>query len=159
MRRLNTSEEDFLDVVQRIFAAPEVLVVVKYVYGAGRRDFLILRKMSEFHELISNLRTRDSVVVMKSFQKIKEGMVHQSFIEAATAAYRKGSNWILIGRDNFEHTAAWAYAESESELREELQDRLDNHVCIVAEPHYNDDKHSIRAYVPDSDGVVRPGAY
>jgi hypothetical protein len=45
MRRLGTSEKDFQDAVQLIFAAPEVLVVVRYVYGGGKRDFLILRVM------------------------------------------------------------------------------------------------------------------
>jgi hypothetical protein len=159
MKRLSTRDGEFLDAVQSLFAAPEVLVVVRYVYGAGNRDFLILKNMSEFHSLIGKLRNRDSVVVMKSFQKIKEGIVEHAFIEAAAAVYRMASNWILIGKDNFEHTAEWAYAGSEAELREELQDRLGNYVCIVDEPNYISDEHSIGAYVPDEDGIVRPGAY
>jgi hypothetical protein len=158
MRTLSTNEEDFLRRVRSVFAAPEVLVVVRYVYGAGSRDFLILRNMGELQSLIGKLRNRDSVVVMKSFEKIKEGTVDQAFIEAAAAAFKKGC-WILLGKDNFKHTAPWAYAESEGELREELQNRLGNHVCIVDEPNYISDEHSISAYVPDDDGTVRPGAY
>src|SRR5438128_2455246 len=106
MKRTSTTDNSFLDAIQRLFTALEVLVVVRYVYGGGRRDFLILKNISEFHSLIGRLRRRDSIVVMKSFQKIKEGKVDQIFLEAAVAAYPKGSHWILIGRDNFEHTAA-----------------------------------------------------
>jgi len=69
MKRLSTSDGEFLDAVQGIFAAPEVLVVVRYVYGAGNRDFLILKNMTGFNGLLGKLRRRDSVVVMKSFQK------------------------------------------------------------------------------------------
>jgi hypothetical protein len=159
MRRLGTSEKDFQDAVPLIFAAPEVLVVVRYVYGGGKRDFLILRAMSEFHQLLGTLWARDSVVVMNSFRKIREGKVDRGFIESAAAACTKGSSWVLIGKDNFEHTPASAYAESEAEVREELQDRLGNHVCIVDEPDYISDEHSINGYIPDSDGVVRPGSY
>jgi hypothetical protein len=89
--RLSTSERSFLEAVERIFAAPEVLVVVRYTYGGGSRNFLILKDISELNGLINGLRRRDSVVVMKSFQKIKEGKVDQAFIEAAAAAYPKGS--------------------------------------------------------------------
>lgn len=159
MKRLSTSDREFLDAVQSIFAAPEVLVVVRYVYGAGNRDFLILKNMTEFNRLLGRLRRRDSVVVMKSFRKIKEGMVDQAFIEAATAVYPKGGNWILIGKDNFKHTADRAYAFSEGEVNEGLRDRLGNHVCIIDEPNYISDDYSIGAYIPDEDGIVRPGAY
>lgn len=158
MRKLSTRDKEFLDAVQNIFAAPEVLVVVRYVYGAGNRDFLILKNMTEFHTLLGKLRTRDSVV-MKSFQKIKEGKVDEAYIKSAVAIYPKKANWVLIGKSNFEHTSGWAHAESEGELREGLQDRLGNYVCIVAEPNYISDEYSIGAYIPDEDGIVRPGAY
>src|ERR1700722_876622 len=103
MKRLSTSDREFLDAVRNIFAAPEVLVVIRYVYGAGNRDFQILKHLTEFDMLLGKLRNRDSVVVMKSFQKIKEGNVDQAFIDAAAAMYPRGGNWILIGKDNFEH--------------------------------------------------------
>jgi hypothetical protein len=159
MKGLSASDREFLDAVKNIFAAAEVLVVVRYVYGAGRRDFLILKNITEFQRLIGGLRTRDSVVVMKSFQKIKEGKVDEAFIEAAAAIYPTGANWILIGKDNFEYTPGFAYASSDEELRENLQDRLGNHVFIVDEPNYISDDQSVAAYIPDEDGVVRPGAY
>jgi len=159
MKRLSTSDREFLDGVQNIFVAPEVLVVVRYVYGAGKRDFLILKNMTAFNRLLETLRSRDSVVVMKSFPKIKEGRVDQAFIEAAAAVYRTGANWILIEKDNFEHIAHFAYGGSEGEVREELGDRSGKHVCIVDEPNYISDEHSIGAYMPDEDGIIRPGAY
>jgi hypothetical protein len=159
MKRLSTTDKLFLDPVQNVFEAPEVLVVIRYVYGAGNRDFLILRDMTEFDSLLGALRCRDSVIVMRSFKKIKDGRVDQAFLEGALEKYSEGTSWIIVGEDNFEHTADWAYAESRDELTEELQDRMGNHVIIVAEPDYINDDDSISAYVPDEDGIVRPGAY
>jgi hypothetical protein len=96
---------------------------------------------------------------MKSFQKTKQGKFDEKFLEEATALYMKGNHWILIGNDNFEHKAGFGYAESEAELREELLDRMGNHVCIVDEPNCMSEEDSVAAYAPDEDGIVRPGAY
>ena len=159
MERLSTRDKNFLEAVHNIFAAPEVLVVVRYVYGAGARDFLILKDVSDFHNLLSGLRPRDSVVVMKSFGKIMEGTVDQSFIAAAVAAYTKNSCWILIRRGDVRDERGFGYGGSSGEIREELEDWAGKPVCIVDEPNYLSAEHSIGAYVPDDDGVVRPGAY
>jgi hypothetical protein len=53
---VSTNDRLFLDAVKRIFLAPEVLVVIRYVYAAGNRDFLILKNMDEFHNLLAGLR-------------------------------------------------------------------------------------------------------
>ena len=45
------------------------------------------------------------------------------------------------------------------ELKEEIEDRIGNQTYIFAEPDWFDDENTIHSYVPDEDGVVRPGAY
>jgi len=37
---------------------------------------------------------------------------------------------MLIGPDNYEYTGDWAYAESKSELDEELENRIGNIVSL-----------------------------
>ncbi len=99
------------------------------------------------------------MIIVKQFEVVKEGLVDQRFTDELLPAYRSGTSWILIGPDNYEHTADWAYAESDSELREELDDRIGNSVCVIKEPNYISTDETFDAYVPDADGLVRPGAY
>ena len=140
-------------------ASGRILVLVRYVYGAGSSDFFLLESADEFRSLIDGRRSRDSITVMKSFRVIDEGAVTEDFLSKLIRTYPEGENWILIGPDNFEHTLDWAFAESKSELKEELEGRLGREVCIVEEPDFVSDSYSINAYVPDPDGEVRPGAY
>ena len=159
MKSLSALDKKFINEVKKVFEVPEVLIVSRYVYGDGNRDFIILDDMAEFDKLIKKLRNKDSVIEMKSFDKIREGTIDQRFIDRILPIYSEGATWIILGPDNFEHTSNWAYAESKDELNEELKNRLGNHVCIVREPEYISDSSSIEAYVPDEDGIVRPGAY
>lgn len=135
------------------------MVLVRYVYGAGSRDFLLLGSADEFRSLIDSRRSRDSITVMKSFRVVDEGAVTECFVSRSIRNYPEGESWILIGPDNFQHTSDWAFAESKAELEEELGGRLGNDVCIIEEPDFLADAHSINAYVPDPDGEVRLGAY
>lgn len=159
MRLLRTTDQAFLDGVEEIFRAGEVLVVVRYAYGAGNREFLILESFPKFEAVLAQLRKRDSVIAMRSFDHLLQGKVNRELIDAANAAYTPGDAWILVGEDNYDYTSNWAYAESHDELKEELEARVGRSVTIVAEPNYVCDEETISAYVPDDDGVVRPGAY
>jgi hypothetical protein len=136
-----------------------ILVIVRYVYAARSKDFILLESTEQFSELLVGLKERDSVIVVKSINVVNEGTVDRSFIEKSMSKYPQGASWVLIGPDNYEYTANWAYAESKSELAEELEDRIGNEVCIINEPEYMSEESTIDAYVPDLDGKVRPGAY
>ena len=156
----STQDPAFLDEVRQLASNnEEILILVRYVYGAGSRDFVLLDSMTKFSDLLQCCRERDSVTVMKSFNVICRGIVTDDFIVSAIADYESDKSWILIGGDNYEYTADWAFAESEAELKEELDARLGNEVCIVSEPDHWSETDAMTAYVPDSDGVVRPGAY
>lgn len=156
----STEDQTFLSNVRDLFTKNErVFVLIQYAYGAGSRDFMLLKNFEEFQELMQKNKERDAVSVMKAFHPIMENSVKKSFIEDAVSKFRKNDHWILIGPDNFEYTSDWAYAESLSELKEELQGRMGRDVCIVEEPNTIDASQSFTAYIPDADGKVRPGAY
>jgi hypothetical protein len=160
MTPLSTTDPGFLNDVQDIVEANgEILVVVRYVYGAGGKDFVLLPNMAEFRKLVSSRRERDSIIVMKSFVKVLTGIVDDRFIERCRSLFTENDNWLLIGDDNYEYTANWDIPESLSELVEALHDRVGNEVVVVEEPDYISNECCLAAYVPDADGVVRPGAY
>jgi hypothetical protein len=160
MTPTSTRDSGFLsDVKQLMDCNHRVLVVVRYVYAAGSKDFILLESMEQFSELLTRLKERDSVIVFKSINVVNEGTVDRNFIEDSILKYPQGASWVLIGPDNYDYTADWAYAESKSELAEELEDRIGNVVCIINEPEYMSEEFTVAAYVPDLDGNVRPGAY
>jgi hypothetical protein len=144
------------EVKQLLDCQLRVLVVVRYSYAAGSKDFILLESMEQFSKLLTQLKERDSVIVVNSFNIVKEGTVDRSFIEDSLLRYPGGASWVLIGPDNYEYTADWAYAESKSELQEEIEDRIGN---VIDDPDYIREGSAIDAYIPDSDGTVRPGAY
>lgn len=160
MTASSTRDPHFIREVNRLLDRKgHILVVVRYVYGAGSKNLVLIESMQQFEALLEPLRARDSVVVMMSFDVVNEGAVDVDFIKASVAKYSSGSDWVIIGPDKHEYTNCWAYASSESELKEELESRIGKSVCIVSDPDYVSDESSIAAYVPDLDGVVRPGAY
>ena len=156
---LSTTDRTFQQTVQDLLGNGEILVVVRYVYGAGEREFLFFRYMSEFHASVTRLRPRDSVVVMKSFRDVIAGTVDSQFIETVVGRYRHGEDWVVVDYDAPKFTTKNYYASSKAGLVEELEELRGHRVRIIEEPNYISAEHSIGAYVPDPDGVVRPGAY
>lgn len=159
MTALSTTDETFQQAVQDLLASGEILVVIRFVYGAGAREFLFFRDISEFRATLTRLRRRDSVVVMKSFRDVIAGTVDAQFIDAAAALYREGEYWVLLDDDAPNYVTKEYYVSDRAELVETLEDIPGHRVRIIEEPEYSSVQHSIGAYVPDPDGVVRPGAY
>jgi hypothetical protein len=159
MTPLGADDPEFLQDVERLLGAGELLVVVKRAFGGGQRDFLFFNSMSEFHGLLGRLRHRDCVVVMKSFRKVIEGQVDAALIDAAQAAYREGACWILLDKNPPRHQASYFPAECRGDLLEELGELIGRDVLIIEEPKYASEADSLRAYVPDENGSVRPAPY
>ena len=158
MTARSTTDETFLRAVQDLLGGGEILVVVRYVYGAGAREFLFFKDMTLFRAMLNRLRRRDSVVVMKSFRKVIEGAVDGPFVDAAAARYAEGKDWVLLDADAPKFARSYC-VESGAELMAELREMQGRRVCIIEEPDVASEEHSIGAYVPDPDGVVRPGVY
>lgn len=116
MRPTSTRDSGFLcDVKQLLDRNHRVLVVVCYAYAAGYRDFILVESMEQFSELLTGLKQRDLVIVVKSIDVVNEGTVDRSFIDDSISKYPQGASWVLIGPDNYDYTADSAYAGSKSE--------------------------------------------
>lgn len=159
MKPPSVRDDAFLQAVQRLLAAGEILVVVRYAYAAGSRDYLFLNEMGAFRRLLDRLGHRDSVVVMTSFRKVIEGRVDDAMIAAAESAYPTGAYWLVLDENPPQYQARDYLIESRAELLDELESMLGRQVRIIEEPQFTSEEHSINAYIPDKDGVVRVGAY
>jgi hypothetical protein len=98
---------------------------------------------------------------MKSFTLLERGIATPRFINEVMQNLDKplGSEWLVIGKTNDKYLENWNWAATKEELIDEIKDRMGNEVTILEEPDWISDETSINAYVPDDDGVVRPGAY
>jgi len=159
MSAVSTTDRTFQQAVEDLLSGGEILVVVRYVYGAGAREFLFFKDMTEFRTSMTRLRRRDSVVVMKSFRDVIAGTVDTQFIEAAAELCRHGENWVVINYDASKFVAKNFSVSSKANLVQELERVRGHRVRIIEEPNGISAEHSIEAYVPDPDGIVRPGAY
>ncbi len=139
--------------------SPRVLVLLRYAYAAGSRDFIFLKTLGEFEKLVAGLAPRTSVIVMKSVSLIFGGRIEAELVETALSGYQETSSWLIMATASTSLPADWAFAGSRVELRDEVEFRLGEEIAVVEEPDWHCDGKSIAAYVPDPDGIVRLGAY
>lgn len=147
--------------IRLLWATGELLVMIRYPYSAGSRDFLLVREEAELRRLLHDRKPRDLVTVMKSFTLLKRGIVTRRFIEDSVRTLKKPAegDWLVIGCTNDKYLEDWDFAESRRDLKEALEVRIGREVSILDEPDWTNPGAFIDAYSPDPDGIVRPGAY
>ena len=158
--KTSVSDSDFQAKIRQIFhAQARLAVLIRYAYRAGGRDFYLLSRLESLEELIGGCKERDLVTVFATVRIIAEGVVDDDFAAALEARLNAGEKWMLIGGDNGDGTPEWDFAETEEELRGGLDSRVGMAVSIIEEPDWVTEGLSVSAYIPDRDGIVRPGAY
>lgn len=100
MKPLSTSEPSFHATVARwIDAHGEVLVVIRFAYGAGSKSFEFFDDMEAFLGRIVELRPSDSVSVLAGEHLPLRGRVDDDFIIRAKTAVRDGDDWLIVCLD------------------------------------------------------------
>ena len=165
---ISTSDPDFQATVARwIETNGEVLVVIRFVYGAGSRSFEFFTDSKAFCDRISSLRPADSVIVLRDKQLPLRGRVDDDFVARALATIPDGEDWLIACLEQTTMGLRSWYHNYPGNNHTELQDELRDDFCygeLVAvglEPPYMpaDGDGVISAYVPNPDGSVAPGAY
>jgi hypothetical protein len=135
----------------------ELLTLVRYHGEAGNRDFLIIRSAAEFDEFFNKRSPRDSITFFKSFSCLRKGIVNSTFIDEALRILSKPDKreFLVI----WDKSGGWFWAENLEQLEEELEEEMGQSVQILAEPDWFNEEKAITIYVPDEDGVIRPGIY
>lgn len=155
----NTEDQHYLAIVNALFqTASRVLVLIRYAGGAGSRQFLMLPSFDSFLAQLKKCKAQDDVTVMFSYQIVREGVVDQRFSEHVMAQYNVDDEWLII-EEMDQCGGPYSQIDCREELAAELLDLYGEKVCIVVDPDWMDDEKAIHAYLPDPDGIVRPGAY
>lgn len=141
-------------------ASGKLLVLVRYPYQAGNRDFFLFETTAQFFAFLEARKPKEAVSLIKSVQLILAGMVDRDFIEKRVMDLPKpkSGSWLVLG-NSIKGNCDWRFVEDGKELEKELSDKIGEEVSIFEEPDWISEENSMTAYAPDPDNIVRPGAY
>lgn len=162
MRPQSTHSKTFRNAgIEIIEKDGEILILAIYPFSAGARDFYILKSKEEFLTFLKARSAKEIIILFKSFTTIKEGKVTNDFIKKSITELvpSSDSDWLTIFPDIDNKAGNWYFDGNIKELEDTLNNGFGQFVRILAEPNWQDEKFVFRAYVPDVDGVVRPGVY
>lgn len=139
----------------------EVLIKIRFPYQAGSKGFFIIKNKDEFVEFISKREARESISIYKVVEKIIEGRINIEFIENVLTQLDKPkyTDWLIIPSGIYIENDNWNYKDTKEELKETLELCLGQDIQILEDPEFVNEDLIIHAYIPDEDGIVRPGAY
>jgi len=160
-----STDKTFLEMLQRwLVDQREILLLFRYPYAAGSKSFEFFSSYEAVLDRLSELPRRTSVIAFKQPQLPLRGVVDDGFIETCVRDIPDGSEFLLVettrrvyGRASWFHDAD---GTTHAELCEALEDSRGNAVAVgLYPPWLEEGLDVVSSYVPDEDGVVRPGAY
>jgi hypothetical protein len=169
MTHVKTTDPEFLAQIESwINQYGEVLVLLRYPYAAGSRDFVFFHRMEDFHSALQKLGSRTWVIAYGEPQLPLRGQVDDVLIQRALGQIPDGREYLIVClektvedyppryRREYEETAG----ETHEELRESLNELRGRRVGVGLFPPWADEsERTIEAFVPDEDGEVRSAAY
>lgn len=162
MELWNSKNKEFeLRGIEIIRNQGEILILIRYPYQAGNKDFFLINSEKEYKEFLEKREAKDSITIFKSIENVIEGLVTEEFITQALNNLErpKYSDWVVIFPEDKDKSEHWYYNENKEDLEESLRLNLEKYVRIIEDPDWFNKEVIFHAYVPDEDGKVRPGSY
>jgi len=160
MQNQSAFSKDFRFEAKQIFDRQgEFLLLIHYPSSAGNRDYFYFTTFENFQDFLSQRKAKERLFIFKATDVVKRGKASEEFISEVVDSLEqpKNTDWLIIfPPGNYDR---WQYCEDMQELLQELWEYQDQQVVIMEDPLYQASEDMVIAYVPDSDGVVRPGVY
>jgi hypothetical protein len=158
----------FRDLVRRAFASGEFAILLfRYANCGGAKDYFIARSEIELDTVMRRARPKTSVTVFfETNFKLKGNACVQlcelavEFLPTVHSRY-EGVDLIRIDGPTCELDAErFTYATEPTEIRQWFVENDGAPVVAGTMEFWHDNcREIVTVYVPDEDGVVRPGAY
>ena len=106
-----------------IDATGEVLVLLRYLRAAGRKDFALCRSPADFGRLVSDAPVGTDIIAFRDAKLPIRGTVDESFMRTLMAAVPDGQEWLVLSLETHGDTPLSESAEfddSHAGLRESL---------------------------------------
>ena len=147
--------------IQIIEEKGELLVLVRYPYQAGNKDFYLLNSKDDFLKFLDIRSPKELISIFSKIEDVVSGVVKEDFIKQVKSKIEKPkyTDWITLFLDIQDEGQHWYYDETKEELEESLLTNIGRSVRIIEDPEWLDISLICNGYIPDDDGVIRPGAY
>jgi hypothetical protein len=159
-----TSDPEFRNkATEWLSANSELLVAIRYPYAAGSKDFEFYSSIDQLVQKTSTLPPRTNVILFRSKHLPLRGVVDDEFIARSLQSIPDDAEYLVVELQlRVYGKQSWFHHESgisHRELRQTLEDSRGIPVAAGVLPPWHDTTETFDAYIPDSDGQVRPAAY
>src|SRR2546421_7398969 len=104
----------------------EILVLIRYAYAAGNRDFEVIPTFKAFCARLAKLAPRTSITAFRDHQLPLRGVVDDAFIQACLAAIPDGTEYVVAETElTIAGSCSWFHHASGTSHKE-LRDSLEN---------------------------------
>lgn len=165
---VSTHNPGFLAIVDEHLTNGEVVVLlIRYPNSAGAKDYSLVRTRDDFVVLVEKLTPRTSITVFFESAFSIKGRMDVHLLEKTEKLFTEEYNAYegldiiclnpLLGEHNNRRIA---FVQDINTLKEFFRLHDGHQVLVGAMKFWKaNNKNFITAYVPDSNGEIRPGAY
>ncbi|WP_459211520.1 hypothetical protein [Aquimarina rhabdastrellae] len=143
----------------------KVLILVRIPNSGNNRNYFFMENSNELDELINESNESDSITAFKEINELNNGLVTEDFIKIVMESQVENSfdHELLIVNNTYREYqqnggSEWNTVENVNELKEILSDTIGEKISIILEPDFCDEQNTFHLYVPDKNGISKPGA-
>lgn len=158
LQRENTKNPDFKKKALKILKENADLFIFKRYLA--NKDFYHIKSEKEFDDFLSKSISKECLTIFKNkFEIIERGIIDHDFIKSVKDKFANERivDWVIIGKEGKSQWSIWI--DNEQAFRSAIEDEINNEVIVFKDQDWFNEDITIHTYVPDSDGIVRPGAY
>jgi hypothetical protein len=167
MSKISSTDKKFLATLQRWFRSrkqKEVLLMIRYAFAAGSKDFEIHTTYKALKARIRKLKPCTWIVVFRQAQLPVRGAVDEDLIQQCLACVADGSDYLIsertprtYGRSTWYH---WSSGRSHEKMLGDLEKLRGQEIAAGPYPAWlKETQDVVSAIVPDEDGAVKLGIY
>ncbi|MCP4361398.1 MAG: hypothetical protein GY796_25590 [Chloroflexi bacterium] len=157
----------FISLIDTHLAKGEVVIaLVRYANRGGGGDKFLLHSKKEFSDLVGGLNPKTSLSIFFESAFPLIGKADTSMMNRAIELFQEeyeeyeGINIIKLNRVDSTESDQFTFLSTEKKIRAWFQKQSGADVLIGIMNFWQDNnEHIVTVYVPDIDGIVRPGAY
>ncbi|HEX7859682.1 MAG TPA: hypothetical protein VF773_05105 [Verrucomicrobiae bacterium] len=161
----STADPQFIGTLRKWFESePEISFFYRFRNAAGSKEFEFFTSLDAVVRRLKQLPDGTSVTAFRERQLPFRGVVDDFFITEALRTIPEREDYMLAELPSPSASESdwmrFRAGETHSDLLEDLDDLRGTRVALGLYPPWLEESANVmHGYVPDKDGVVRPGAY
>jgi hypothetical protein len=165
---VSSTTPEFHELIDRAFANHQpIVLLLRYANCGGMRDYFIARSPTDFQAVLKHAKPKTSITVFFESSFLLSGIADDDLRDRAIGLFPiahaqcEGVYLIRLNLSGVEMDAERCfYAKGSEEIRDWFERNRGASVTVGTMEYWHDNcSEIVTVYIPDVDGVVRPGAY